>query len=231
MTISGTHSFYLNITNDPPLAPSNGISPVSSMSVSVPQPVFRWDPATNPDFSDPSSSLKYVLELSNNNFQLGFDERVLTEAGIDTFISPVFFEDNEIWYYRLSTIDDEGTSSLQSSIMQIFINTIQESPCVFNLVLPQENFGNSSRPDSIFFDWSDSFDPSPGNFIYYKLEISVDDDFSNENVVLFVDNISKNTSFINISNNVLEKRSYYWRILAIDDGGFSTPSSERGCLD
>ncbi len=79
--------------------------------------------------------------------------------------------------------------------MQIFINTIQESPCVFNLVLPQENFGNSYRPDSIFFDWSDSFDPGPSNFIYYKLEISVDDDFSNENVVLFVDNISKNTSF------------------------------------
>ncbi len=225
VSTSGTHSFHLNIANNPPLVPSSGISPVSSVSVIVPQPIFRWDPATDPDFSDPSSSLKYALELSNNNFQLGFDERVITEAGIDTFISPVFFEDNEIWYYRLSTIDDEGTSSPQGSIMQIFINTIQEPPGTFNLVLPQENFGYSSRPDSIFFDWSDSFDPDPGNLIYYKLEISVDDDFSNENVVLFVDNISKNTSFINVSTNVLEKGSYYWRILAIDDGGLSTPSS------
>ena len=222
----GSHSFHLNLGNDPPLSPSSGIRPVSDASVTVPLPVFRWDAAIDQDLSDGPSTLKYALELSNNNFQLGFDKRVITEPGVDSILSPTFFEDNEIWYFRLSTIDDEGATSPQTPIMKFFINTIQSAPDPFDLILPQDNFGYSSRPDSIFFDWSDSFDPDPGNFIHYRLEISIANDFSNENVVLFIDNLLKNTSSINVSSDVLEKATYYWRVLAIDDGGIITPSSE-----
>lgn len=136
----GSHSFHLNLGNDPPLSPSSGIRPVSDASVTVPLPVFRWDAAIDQDFSDGPSTLKYALELSNNNFQLGFDKRVITEPGVDSILSPTFFEDNEIWYFRLSTIDDEGATSPQTPIMKFFINTIQSAPDPFDLILPQDNF-------------------------------------------------------------------------------------------
>ncbi|MCH8284925.1 T9SS type A sorting domain-containing protein, partial [candidate division KSB1 bacterium] len=223
---SGTNSFHLNLMNDPPLAPVSGFSPSSEKSTTVPQPVFKWDPAEDPDYSDDPSKLSYAFELSNDNFAAGFQYRVVTNPGVDSVLSPVVFGDNETWYYRVKTFDDDGDSSAYSSVNQFFSNTIPEPPTAFGLLSPNDNFGYVARPDSIFFDWEDSSDPDPGTIITYRLELSVSPDFSTENVILYIDGIPESQSYITISTNVLEKDTYYWRVLAVDDNNLVTPSNE-----
>lgn len=221
---TGSNSFHLNLANDPPNAPATGFSPGFKESTTIPQPVFRWDAAQDPDYSDDASTLSYAFELSDNDFATGYKFRIVTTAGVDSVVSPVAFGDNETWYYRLKTFDDDGDSSAYSQTNLFFSNTINEPPVEFDLTSPSDNFGYVSRPDSILFDWEDSSDPDPGNKFTYRLEISIHADFADENLILYVDNISNSTSFTTISTNVLEKDTYYWRVLAIDEDNLITPS-------
>ena len=222
---SGSNSLHLNLSNDPPLAPASGFSPTLDKSTTVPQPIFKWDSAEDPDYSDDPSKLIYAFELSNDNFASGFQYRIVTDPGVESVTSPAVLGDNQTWYYRVKTFDDDGDSSAYSKVNQFFSNTIPEPPRAFDLLSPEDNFGYVARPDSIFFDWEDSSDPDPGTIITYRLELSIALDFSTENVILYIDGIPESQSSITISTNVLEKATYYWRVLALDDNNLITPST------
>jgi len=222
---TGNTSFHLNLGNDPPEPPMNGFSPGDGETVRISQPVFRWNPAHDPDYSDNYAKIRYSLELSNSNFSGGLLYRVVTTAGIDTALSPAVFNDNETWYYRLKAYDDDGDSSAYSATMLFYENTIPEPPAEFDLIQPINLFDFFARPDSVYFDWEDSSDPDPGNKFTYRLELSIAGDFAPENIIVYVDSISNATSFYALSSMVLEKEHYYWRVLAIDEDGLSTPSS------
>ncbi|MFC1732267.1 putative Ig domain-containing protein [candidate division KSB1 bacterium] len=223
---AGTNSLHINLENDAPLPPSTGLSPDNGGSVGEQLPVFSWDHAEDPDYSDTEDILRYVLELSDNNFISGYDYRVVTQAGENSVQSPVVFNDNEVWYYRLKTFDDDGDSSVYTEAKLFYANLINDPPDDFGLIFPDNNFDFASRPDSILFDWDDSFDPDPGNNFVYRLELSVNIDFAAENIIVYIDSIPNTQSEFRLASNILEKEFYFWRVLATDERGVMTPSSE-----
>jgi len=220
------YSFHLNLVNDPPQPTIAGFTPGSGATVSITQPIFRWDSAKDPDYSDTPENLRYAVELSKDNFTSGSVFRIITNFGTNTFQSPLSFRDNELWYYRIKTFDDDGDSSSFSAVQQFYVNTIPEPPIAFNLLSPVNNYGYITRPDSIRFDWSNSFDPDPGNLFIYRLEISKDNTFSPASIILYKDSISNAISQYTISANTLERATYYWRVIAKSQDNFSVISNQ-----
>lgn len=223
---TATDYFHLNLGNDPPLPPGSGFYPGEDEPITNPQPVFRWAPSQDPDYSDDFYNISYAFELSDNNFISGYQYRLVTETGIDSIASPVVLSDNEAWYYRIKAYDDEGDSSVFSNVIQFFSNTLPEPPAQFSLISPFNNFDFFSRPDSLMFNWEDSFDPDPGDDFTYRLELSIDNTFSPPSIILYVDDIPNTTSSYTMATVVLEKATYYWRVLAVDENNMVTPSRE-----
>ncbi|MFC1514120.1 Ig-like domain-containing protein, partial [candidate division KSB1 bacterium] len=220
---TATKTFHLNLANDAPNPPGTEIYPLNEKSVLVSKPVFKWLPSTDPDHSDNYLNIYYKFELSDNDFVSVIIDS--TDVSIDTLISPVEFNDNEIWRYRLKAVDDQGTASVYSDPVLFYVNTIPEPPNVFDLLSPTNNHDYSARPDSITFSWQPTTDPDPGSLFTYKLEISVGQTFSPEDIVLYIENIPGNESSVNVSTDVLGMDHYYWRITAIDDANLSTVSN------
>ena len=103
--------------NDPPLAVTSGFTPSGGAVVIMARPDISWDPATDPNSTDPPSSLRYRVEFSTWDGDWGSPAyaayTVTTAAGVTT-AQPAANLPDGVWYYRITTLDNQTPTAAES---------------------------------------------------------------------------------------------------------------------
>ncbi|MHB2156402.1 immune inhibitor A domain-containing protein [Calditrichota bacterium GD2] len=154
-----TRCFFFNKMNTAPFAVNAGFSPAEGDTVIDLSPEISWYHAVDPDLSDNESNLKYILQISDDDFYSGYDYEYDTPTGYSSVFITDTLKDDSFWYYRIKTIDDEGGESPWSAT-QRFYTYLPEPPSSFKLLHPT----NQDTIDSlkVYLDWEDSSDPIKG---------------------------------------------------------------------
>ncbi len=204
--------FTYNSENDAPFPVVVGFTPADSMLISNLSPIISWLAATDPDISDSSSNLTYRFQLSDSPEFVN----VLFESVTDTGITQVVLEnldDEQIYFYRVQTIDDEGAVSAWSEVQAFIINVQLDPPVDFVLLAPPDR--SSTASDEITFIWAKSSDSDIGDYVNYALYLSQDNLFN------IFERIEVDTDTTVMINN-LEDGTYYWKVLAYDTDSLLT---------
>ncbi len=223
---TGENCFILNRVNNAPYPPVSGFSPADgNISVNL-APIISWYPADDPDSSDNYSTLRYILELDDNQFSYGYTYRYISERGVSSIQVQDTLIDDHKWYYRVKTVDDKGDSSDWSETQYFYTNSVNNPPSVFRLLIPADNTPFYLFGDSIVFKWEPSKDRDPLDRVTYTLEVSADSSFKSKFVFIRQEEIDNLR--ISIPKSIFnEDLIYYWRVQAVDRGKLSTPSLEK----
>ena len=211
--------FFFNKINSAPHPVAEGFSPRDGVEIRISRPELSWYPAEDPDLSDHTGTLSYILQLNtNSDFSL---PRLTyqTVPGVPTFEVPDSLDENKTWYWRVQTLDDEGLTSSWSSVQYFKVNSIDEPPFPFNLIAPMDD--EIVREDSIQFSWRKTLDPDPKDEIWYVLEISADSLF----ILNLIKEVTKDT-VKTIGIKEFETGIYFWRVYAIDNDSLLTWASQ-----
>ena len=113
--------------NDAPNAPTSGFSPAGGTIVNVRRPTISWDAGTDPNATDPPSTLSYQLEFSAAYppFTVAGAYTATTAAGV-TNAQPAADLPDGMWYYRVITIDNDAAQSAGSAVQNITV--LNEDP-------------------------------------------------------------------------------------------------------
>jgi len=183
----------------------------SSGIVSQTSPEFGWSVSTD---ADPWDTVTYEVNYSSDNFITA-----ISSAGLTTtvFTPTVSLIENATYQWSVHAVDNKGAVTC-SSTWTVKINAGNEYPYAFSLSTPANNsIVFTNRPG---FDWADSNDSDPGDYIRYTIWISTSMDFSTKvssaGLVL--------SSFTPVAN-LTENATYYWSVRAIDSLGYETVSS------
>lgn len=213
-TVSSTWTFRVNEINTQPdaftLIASSGI-------VSTSTPEFRWTSSFDPD---PGDIVTYTLFLSTiANFSViysSFPNLITT-----FYILPTSLQENETywWYVKACDNSPHGASYRDSSyVWVISINAVKEPPMPFNLLQPQYNVIVQTTTPT--FEWEATIDPDPGGSIsYYRLWWQNNPNFS---PAQYFDVFGSTSYTIPSSNPLLENNTYWWKVEAVDNEGFTT---------
>ncbi len=211
-----THRFFFNKINTTPQTVNKGFSPAQGDTIQDLTPEISWFHATDPDWSDDQSKLKYVLQLSDDNFNAGPDFQYETRPGFSSFFVPDTLKDDAFWYYRLKTRDDEGAESSWSEVQWFYTNH-PEPPGPFKLLQP----ANHDTIDSltVFLDWEEASDPDKGDRVLFKIMLNEGERFDSLNAIV-IDSLSQSHYLL---TDFLEKgATYSWRVYAYDRYGLET---------
>ncbi len=224
---SGLDSFVVNFINNNPNPPTKGFSPSNGKFVIDLNPVISWNPAIDPDVSDNSSKLKYWIQLSKDStFTVSIFYQDTTDMGISSIMVSAQLEDEQAWFYRIKTIDDENATSIWSGIQKFYVNSKNNPPSQFGLVSPLNKASIDSLTKEIIFKWEKSSDSDPLSSISYTIEISSDTSFNERNIIYYKKDIPRDSNSVKVSTSLFQQNVYYWRVVSIDNNGLITYSNE-----
>jgi len=206
-------SFSLNEINEPP-SEFSLISPDNDEIINTVNIQLGWEESIDNDFND---IVSYILEIGSSienldTINVGYDTSYITEE----------LNDNTEYFWRITAIDNSGTSTINSgSFNQFIINVGNESPSDFSLITPTyESIESNIAP---LFYWENSIDNDPEDIVFYELFIDMDSSF----VITDPIELDSNGFDYSIINTVLNDNSeYYWKVNAKDLEN-ETTTSER----
>jgi len=169
--------FFFNRANSSPSQVIDGFSPADGLEVRTGNPEISWYPSADPDLSDHSGTLRYIIQLDDdgefsNNYQYQYE----TNPGYTTVKISEMLTENMQWSYRIMTKDDEGMLSGFSDVQYFWVNAVDEPPLAFSVLAPSNDYKASN--DTVLIHWQEAHDPDPNDRIQYTLEWSNDQQFS-----------------------------------------------------
>lgn len=207
----------INAMNTPPsrvnlLNPANG--GIISTLVGV---EFGWSSASDPD---PGETLNYTIYYASvANFAV--DRTTSINTGTNTYYDLTFSShvvENATYYWYVRTTDN-GSGVLPSTYTVSVTSTVRidsrdEPPSNFNLITPSsDTVVYTSTPT---FEWQNSFDPDPGNSLWYQVRWS---SATSDLLSAVYESDTTKTQFIP-PTALVENATYWWMLVA-----FSTSPS------
>lgn len=125
---TAVQSFYVNLVNNPPNAPTAGFTPSNGQQTNDATPVLSWYAATDPDHTDTAATLHYVVALSKDPTFATVDYQYTSTDGVVTVTATTLLTDKMTWYWRVKTVDDEGAESGWSTIVSFKLDTNNQPP-------------------------------------------------------------------------------------------------------
>jgi len=151
----------INLKNDNPIPVSGGFSPSQSEIINTSKPRISWNPAKDPDFRDFEYTLQYQVQLSMDMTFLS-DETISMKSGKGENFIKVENElkENQLYFYRLRTIDKQDAYSDWSQISSFITNARQDEPTIVHEgFIPKDSMIVTNLSPSI--NWLPSSDPDP----------------------------------------------------------------------
>jgi len=178
-------------------------SPASGVRSTDTVVTFTWQASTDPD---PGDSVTYNLVYSIlPNFG-----SATTVSGLVQTSHTVTFSDNIPVYWYVEAQDAQGNKRLSSESQRyIRVDTVKEMPSSFELLQPTGSVIISTLKP--FIQWANAVDPDPMDQVRYSLDLSNRADFVGVQGIPLTDN------FFQVTNNLLDDTTYYWRVRA---GGY-----------
>ncbi|MCK4966743.1 hypothetical protein KAS50_06915, partial [bacterium] len=225
---SGQDSFAVNLANDTPSPISAGISPSGGKTVIDENPEISWYPAFDPDKSDHAGNLRYWIQLSmDSTFAADIFYQDTSDAGINSITVAAALDDEKAWFFRVRTIDDEDAVSDWSEVQKLYVNTKNNPPEPFGLVMPLDQAVFNPMPEGIVLTWQLSSDTDPLSKISYSVEIATDTSFSAASITFSESDLPQDSDSVYIATSTFEADEYYWRIIAKDNDDLITISDEK----
>ncbi|MCF7811750.1 right-handed parallel beta-helix repeat-containing protein [bacterium] len=215
-TYSNLRCFTYNVKNDPPEIPVLA-EPMEGTVVTAVS--LKWKAVNDPDPFDVTESLKYNIELCKDN---GFASGVIKQsvlAGVTT-LKPEGVEDNNVWYWRVQAVDDEGLTGGFSKTGSFTYNVKNDAPEAFKLVSPTE--GTMFETKAVKLTWENSVDVDPGDKVVYTVVIASDAQFTT-GLGTFRD--IKRPEFSVPYDKIGEGGKFFWKVSAADKFGLVTYGS------
>jgi len=207
---SGSGSFFFNRYNDPP-DPVEAFTAPGDTVTGTTDIIFTWQEASDPDLSDPASTLVYELQCSLGEFEEAEVREFSSEPGLTDLTVPL--DDNLLWRYRIRTRDDEDAASPWSPVGTVLVNVAEDPPAPFALTSPAED-ELVVELDSLMFSWALSSDPDWESSIIYRLELLPPEGEP------FITELEEARYHYKA---VLENEAgYSWRVTALDNTGLET---------
>ncbi len=130
---SAIQNFWVNTENDAPLKPTSGFSPANGTTVNDSTPDFAWSHSEDPDHTDNSSNLYYILQLSKvgtsqADFAANLAYQYTSNVGQNWLTATEALDDLTTWYWRVQAVDDSGAASEFSDIQNFYLDTENEDP-------------------------------------------------------------------------------------------------------
>lgn len=203
-------SFFYNRYNDPP-APVEVVTTPGDTVMGTTEITFTWNEASDPDLSDPASTLIYDVQCVLGDFETGDVRAFNSEPGHTILVAPL--DDNLLWFYRIRTRDNEDAVSPWNEVDSVLVNFAEEVPTPFTLEHPHED-SLVVELDSLMFIWASSSDPDWESSIVYRLEI-----FPEQGEMFSVETAQTSYHFF---EGLTNETDYRWRVTAVDNIGLET---------
>ncbi|MCX6639415.1 MAG: hypothetical protein NTW14_02880 [bacterium] len=213
-----TSAFFFNKVNDPPSAVTGTITPDGIM-VNAPAPIISWGTASDPDRSDPPSSISYLIQFAQDSaFSVGA-RQVQVVAGA-TRVAVPGLDDNMRWFYHIRAKDRKGAVSVWSATRNFILNTKNEPPLPFSLLEPAQSLV-TYKLTGIKFTWEEAKDPDFGDKIQYRFHlVKAGSESQGEPRKI------AGTSWT-LDYQLANDTDYEWWVEAEDLAGLRTPSNEK----
>jgi hypothetical protein len=143
-----------------------------------------------------------------------------TKGGFSGFNAPGRYE----VLYFVKDAQTGGISALRRSLVYRSLNAGDQPPRSFDLVAPPSA---SVQNTVLFLDWEDSSDPE-GQAVSYTVEISAFDDPLFTKPQFVIEDIDGSGFMIDESVGLNDLTAYLWRVIALDENGNRTYSSQTG---
>ena len=212
--LSHTESFITDAINTPPQEFSL-LEPYIETSTNTLKPNFKWQ---NSSTIEPLTSITYSIFYSTDvNFNVFYSSEGLIN---NNFIVEVPLFDNTTYWWFVKAIDTKNIETVSTTFW--FVTDVSsQPPNNFSLISPLNNFSTSYLSE-INFEWENTSDPDPLDFIkYYKIIFSTDSMFN-----IFFSSDLVNTKYISKIKEFITESTYYWKVKAISDktGETETPA-------
>ncbi|MDP8238002.1 MAG: right-handed parallel beta-helix repeat-containing protein [Candidatus Hatepunaea meridiana] len=211
---SATGSFFYNKFNDPPVPVQAFTSPTDTV-MGTTDIGFKWKEASDPDLSDPVSTLIYDLQCVLGDFESGSIRNFSSEAGQTNLVASL--DDNLLWNYRIRTRDNDGAVSPWSKTEKVLVNFAEDAPTPFVLQNPSQA-SLVVELDSLMFTWASSSDPDWESSIKYRFELFP------EKGKKFTTKTSN--TYYHFKGGLTNEAGYRWSVTAIDNTGLETVVQE-----
>ena len=212
---------------------SVSVSPVFADTRYASYPDFEHDtpyPPKNPDPENGSTGVDVNIALSWDGGDPDIEEDVYYDVYIGTASNPPFRERigpfpatqsrivynnltklvyNTRYYWRIDAIDSYGYTTTGS--VWFFETRDDNTPYIPSNPAPAN--GSVDVPLNVELEWSGG-DPDEGDIVYYDVYLG-----TTMNPPKIADHITENSCMV---TNLLPNTTYYWRIDAFDDYGYTT---------
>jgi hypothetical protein len=176
----------------------NGTGPANNTITSNTTPTWTWNQTVEMNFAN------YTVEISDDETFSHINHTLMTTNTVtNTSVVQTPALTDGTWYWRVLAYDRAGNYYLAHP--SIVIDTTPPDP--FDLIGPANN--TQQRNNTPFFFWEETQDK---NFKNYTLLVSDVPDFSHVN-------FSNSTSAVgdtNVTLNILQNITWYWRVVAYD---------------
>lgn len=223
----GSDWFRYNEQNDAPNPVTSGFTPANGVEVTATaQPVISWDATTDDDWSDPPASLRYRVELSDENVFTDPDFVLQTQPGVTSVQVPALLDENQQYFYRIFAEDNEGEPSDPSATQNFWINQNEEPPTAPTELTPNDCASEVDNNDLLC--WTPSVDPDPyGGIDHYTVQIATEDGFTD---ILVDEDVTANCAAVSDLTELDENSTYYWRVQATDADDLISAFSGTACF-
>lgn len=179
------------------------LSPSQGEIVNTKTPSFDWEDASDPDPGDWIAS--YTLRYSTNQDFSTY----ISSAGItvSSYTPTAELIENATYYWSVIAFDSTGLYTLSDSTRTFRVNSENTAPASFNLI-SSSGVVDSLRPK---FDWEDSFDVDPGDYLTYTIWYSTVDNYS-----VYSSSESLQDSEFTPATSLEENTTYWWKVKALD---------------
>jgi hypothetical protein len=223
---------FNTVQNSKPNPPS-GFVPTGGDPVATLKPELSWAAATDPNVSDPPATLHYEVELDDNNDWSDaniFDPTThpgsaVTPDGVTMVTVAPSLTENQRYYYRVRTVDDQGLASDWSASQLFWVNTVNDDPNRPDSGFDPNNGEEvaSLTPTLIWNPATDPDDPSPlcqqtdaPATLRYIVQLSTSNSFT---PVAHQYTTPAGQATFAVPDELTDLTRWYWRVGSLDDEG------------
>lgn len=243
---SSTLSFYVNLQNDPPKAPTTGFSPVNATRISDTTPDLSCDPTVDPD---PPNNPDPMGQIAGYQFRLkyepadpgtwdpdaDFDYQYTSgtnQAAVTTPLTDPL--PNGRWYWAVRARDDFGAWSPWSVSLYFRLNRPPTPPPTPGPTpdtdwVPANGAAVIPTPTCQFPPGDDPDETDDPSNLTYRVEFSQDAAFDTvfaANIYTVLPNLNDLSVVTFQVTNALATGTWYWRVQAFDQAGATSAYSQ-----
>ncbi len=218
---SATHFLAVDNPPNPPTAP---FSP-SGVIVTTRQPIFSWTIGTDPDVSDPPTTLRTVLEVSDSPaFITPLVVSATTAPGASSLVCPVSLQPGVTYFWHARTMDSSGLQSANCPDQSFTVeNSKAPSAPDVGTMAPSGGVIVASYHPTI--TWGAAF--SPDNLpsqLHYIVQLDTSGDWTDGVDLLGGKGVTAPgvTKLPITAITLAEDTQYYYRIRTVDSDGLQS---------